>query len=323
MTRPGSSPPSGAGRAVQVVAAVIVREDGRFLLAQRPAGKVYAGYWEFPGGKIEPGEDPAAALARELNEELGIEVERAYPWITRHYVYEHATVDLHFFRVLQFRGEPHGREAQALAWQALDAIDVAPILPANGPILAALRLPPVYAITDAHARGRARALADLDAALARGLRLVQVREPQWSRSELEAFALEVVARAHAAGARVLINADEALARACAADGVHLKAAQLRSVESRPPFALVGASCHDAEELQLARALGADFVVLGPVAPTLSHPGSPALGWDKFAALIRGYSLPVFALGGLRPDDMTRAWQAGAHGIAMQRAVWEG
>jgi 8-oxo-dGTP diphosphatase len=306
---------------VQVVAAVIVRNDGRFLLAQRPAGKVYAGYWEFPGGKIEPGEEPAAALARELNEELGIEVERAYPWITRHYVYAHATVDLSFFRVLEFRGEPHGRENQALAWQSIERIDVEPILPANGPILAALRLPSVYAITDAAGRGMDRALYDLDAALAQGLRLIQVREPQLSRSGLRRFTSSVVQRAHAAGARVLMNADVTLAHECGADGVHLKSAQLRALRERPSAALVAASCHGREELELACALGTDFVVLGPVAPTLTHPGAEVLGWDCFAQLVRGYALPVFALGGMRPDELRTAWRCGAHGIAMQRAAW--
>jgi 8-oxo-dGTP diphosphatase len=316
-----SSSATDPDRVVQVVAAVIVGADGRFLLAQRPQGKVYAGYWEFPGGKVEPGEAPAAALARELHEELGIEVRQAYPWITRHYVYAHAAVDLNFFRVLEFGGEPHGRENQALAWQSIERIEVAPILPANGPILAALRLPHTYAITDAAGRGAQRALADLDAALARGLRLVQVREPQLDRCELGRFAASVVQRAHAAGARVLINADAALAQQCSADGVHLKSAQLRTLRERPPSALIAASCHDAEELELARALGADFVVLGPVAPTLTHPGAEVLGWDRFARLVSGYALPVFALGGMRPDDMQTAWRGGAHGIAMQRAAW--
>src|SRR5215510_16045607 len=97
---------------VEVVAAVITRPDGSFLLGQRPAGKVYAGYWEFPGGKVEPGESAPAALKRELHEELGIQVERAYPWLTRDYDYEHAAVRLRFYRVLDWSGTLHGRENQ-------------------------------------------------------------------------------------------------------------------------------------------------------------------------------------------------------------------
>lgn len=103
---------AAASRRLEVVAAVLTHADGRFLLGQRPAGKVYAGYWEFPGGKIEPGEAPAAALARELHEELGIEVTRAHPWLIRDYDYAHAAVRLRFFRVLEWSGRLHGRENQ-------------------------------------------------------------------------------------------------------------------------------------------------------------------------------------------------------------------
>src|SRR5436190_4056868 len=106
---------------LEVAAAVIERADGAFLLAQRPAGKVYAGWWEFPGGKVDEGESADAALSRELHEELGIDVRRAYPWITRVYVYPHATVRLNFFRVIAWSGEPHPREEQAIRWQRLDA----------------------------------------------------------------------------------------------------------------------------------------------------------------------------------------------------------
>jgi 8-oxo-dGTP diphosphatase len=98
---------------VRVAAAVILRPDGQVLLAQRPPGKAYAGYWEFPGGKFEPGESPRAALDRELFEELGLTVRRAAPWFVQRYVYPHAHVELHFFRVFAFDGEPVGHDGQA------------------------------------------------------------------------------------------------------------------------------------------------------------------------------------------------------------------
>src|SRR4051812_15940013 len=165
------------GPPVEVVAAIIQRCGGEFLLAQRPAGKVYAGYWEFPGGKIEAGEPAEHALARELHEELGIDIEGCYPWLTRDYVYAHGHVRLNFFRVLAWRGEPHPLEDQAIAWQALEAPSVSPMLPANAPVLASLTLPHEYAITDAGHRGSARMLATLQRRLEQDLKLVQVREP--------------------------------------------------------------------------------------------------------------------------------------------------
>lgn len=314
------APPPSPSR-VEVAAAVITRADGSFLLGQRPAGKVYAGYWEFPGGKIEPGEAPLAALRRELNEELGIEVRTAYPWLTRDYDYAHAAVRLRFFRVMGWSGTPHGRENQRFTWQLPDAIHVDPLLPANGPILRALSLPPVYGITNAGDLGEGEFLDRLDRALAGGLKLLQVREKAMSGDALLRFASEVVRRAHASGARVLVNGDAALAQRAGADGVHLSSAQLRQLRARPASLLVGASCHDAGELARAQALGSDFAVLGPVQPTPSHPGAAGVGWDGFAALLRDLPLPVYALGGMKPSDLETAWRCGAHGISMQRAAW--
>jgi len=306
---------------VEVAAAVLLNPDGRFLLAQRPAGKVYAGYWEFPGGKVEPGERAADALARELHEELGIDVTCFYPWITRDYEYEHAAVRLRFFRVTGWRGELHGKEQQHFAWQRVGALDVAPVLPANGPILASLALPPVYAISNALELGAEVFLQRLEGALARGLRLVQLRDKELAKAARAELARRTVELAHRHGARVLVNGDAAFAAAVGADGVHWMSARLMAADHRPETGLVAASCHDAGELQRAVDLGLDFVVLGPVNATPSHPGSPTLGWERCAALIADYPLPVYALGGMRQNDVERAWQAGAQGIASMRDVW--
>jgi 8-oxo-dGTP diphosphatase len=307
---------------VEVVAAVIERPDGRFLLAQRPAGKVYAGYWEFPGGKVEPGEALAAAITRELHEELGIEVEIADPWIVRIYAYAHATVRLNFFRVRAWHGEPHGKEQQQLAWQHASAIDVAPLLPANGPVVRALQLPFEYAITHAGEIGAEEQLRRIDERLQQGLRLIQVREKSMTPPERERFAAAVIASARRYGARVLINSDVELAERLGADGVHFVAAQLGRMERRPALDWCAASCHNAEELARAAELGVDFAVLGPVQTTPSHPDSIPLGWKGFTALARGASLPVFALGGIQPDDLKTAWRCGAQGIAMVRGGWQ-
>lgn len=305
-----------------VAAAIIYDASGRFLLAQRPAGKVYAGYWEFPGGKIDAGESAFDAICRELHEELGITVTRAYPWITRYYEYEHAHVKLSFFRVTGWRGTPHGREGQAFAWQAIEAIEVAPMLPANSPVLRALALPKLYGISNANDIGVDLFLDMLPFALSAGMRLIQVREPYLSAEQRERFARRVIELARPAGAKVIVNADAALARKLGADGVHLRAAQLFESTARPDFELVAASCHDRRELERAAELGVDFVVLGPVAATPSHPDAQPLGWQRFSELIRDYTLPVYALGGLATSDLPRAYEAGAHGVAMMRGAWD-
>jgi 8-oxo-dGTP diphosphatase len=123
------------GRPVtEVSVGVMVQPDGAVLLGQRPAGKPYAGYWEFPGGKLEVGETVEAALARELHEELGVTVERCERWRVLEHDYPHAYVRLYFCKVTAWTGEPHGREGQALAWQR-PPVDVNPLLPAALPPL--------------------------------------------------------------------------------------------------------------------------------------------------------------------------------------------
>ncbi len=309
-------------RWIEVAAAVIERADGSFLLAQRPAGKVYEGWWEFPGGKVESGEAVAHALGRELVEELGVEVLSAYPWICREFRYPHGNVRLHFFRVTEWRGEPRSREGQAFAWQTLPDLSVTPILPANGPILASLSLPLVMGISPEGAHDPvASFLAEVDAALAGGLRLVQVRAHGLTSEARVEFARTVLARARAAGARVVLNGTPDEAMAAAVDGLHLTSRALRTIDARPELPLVGASCHDATELDRAEALGLDYAVLGAVHPTASHPGGEGMGWRRFAALVAGRTLPVYAIGGLGPSDLHDARSAGAHGVACIRGAW--
>lgn len=306
---------------IEVSAAALLRADGTFLLAQRPAGKAYAGYWEFPGGKIEQGESPHQALSRELHEELGIVVTASYPWLLREFTYPHATVKLHFFRVVTWQGEPHGKENQALSWQKLPHLSVTPLLPANAPILRALSLPSVYAISNAVALGNDEFMQRLEHALQRGLRLLQVREKNMPDDALLKLSRQVVQLAHRYEAKVLINGDEKLSKKVGADGVHYSAAQLLSCSARPQLEWCAASCHNAEELKRAGELGFDFALLSPVLPTMSHPGVAHLGWEKFSELVSDASLPVYALGGLSAESLQMAQQHGAHGISLLSQAW--
>ena len=120
---------------VDVAVGVLIDTQGNFLLTSRPEGKVYAGYWEFPGGKVEPGESIEAALRRELHEELGIIIGAATPWKIEMVDYPHALVRLHFCKVYDWQGEFQMREAQTMAWQTLP-VAVAPVLPGTVPVLA-------------------------------------------------------------------------------------------------------------------------------------------------------------------------------------------
>jgi 8-oxo-dGTP diphosphatase len=318
---------------VEVAAAVLQKPDGSFLLAQRPAGKIWAGYWEFPGGKIEQGETPYLALVREIREELGLTIETAYPWLTRVFTYPHATVRLNFFRVMAWRGKLHPHEGQEFAWQPSllsserersqigGNILVSPLLPANAPILRALSLPPVYAISNVQELGEKVFMHRLETGLRNGLRLVQLREKHLAHDALRNLALRVVPLVQMHGAKVLLNGDAALALEVGADGVQLTGAQLTELHTRPAVKWCAASCHNVAELRSAEALGCDFALLSPVLPTTSHPGAPHLGWEDFASIAAGSSIPVYALGGMQPGDMETAWRYGAHGVALLRQAW--
>lgn len=303
----------------EVAAAVIERPDGTFLLACRPEGKPYPGYWEFPGGKIEPGEDPRAALVRELKEELGIAVRESTPWITRVYAYTHATVRLHFFRVTAWDGEPQPLEDQAIAWQRIEAPEVTPMLPANAPVLAALALPAVMVVSNAGEAGFDAWSLGLSAQVIGERLLVQIREKGLEPQRVQFLLSRALTRGTPFGALVVVNSD------CGAwpqaDGVHLTSRALMAASERPPGRIVGASCHDAHEMAQAAMLGLDYVVVGPLKPTASHPQASPLGWDGFAALVRDFPLPAYAIGGLTRADLADARRRGAHGVALRSAAF--
>lgn len=306
---------------VNVAVAVVQRADGRVLLAERPQHKVSGGYWELPGGKFNAGENPAQALARELHEEIGIELEVAHPWLTYEHAYSNKTVRLHFFRVTAWHGTPRGNEGQRVSWEDPYAPSVSPLLPANDKVLSALRLAPVYAITDAAKYGVHDFLQRLDRALDAGLRLVLVRERTMAPEQLAQFARQVIVRARRYGADVLVEANESVARKVGAAGIQVGGHDLRRLAARPQVGLVAVSCHNAEEMAQAAKLGADFVLLSPVLATPSHPDRPGMGWPRFAETVRDYPLPVFALGGMTLATLDTALRHGAHGVAIHAAMW--
>lgn len=306
---------------VNVAVAVVQRSDGRVLLAERPKAKVSGGFWEFPGGKFEIAEDARRALARELHEETGVDLDVAYPWMTYDHEYPDKRVRLHVFRVLTWHGTPHGREGQRVSWEDPAALTVGPLLPANGKVLRALSLPPVYAITHAGKYGVPEFMRRLTVALEAGVRLIQVRERAMTPEQLGQFARRVVVLARRYDAKVLVNGDLAAAQRAGADGVHLSASQLMRLGAPPAVEFWAASCHDEQELARAAELHANFTVLSPVLPTPTHPNEPGMGWARFEALTRDHPLPVYALGGMQLELLDTAMHHGAHGIALLSGIW--
>jgi len=294
------------------------------LIAQRPKGRHQGGLWEFPGGKVEPGEDRRAALRRELREELGIEITIARPLIRVRHRYADRAVLLDCWRVSHWEGAVHGREGQRIAWARPEALDERRFLPADKAIITAARLPALYLISPDPGPDLDAFLATLDARLGAGVRLFQLRCREMTSARYRALVREARALCERHGARLLLNSGLGQALAREAHGLHLRSADLLALPRRPlgRDRLVAASCHDAAEIDKAARLGLDFIVLGPVLTTPTHPGARTLGWTSFTDLVRGASLPVYALGGLGPAHLPLAWRSGAQGIAAIRGIWD-
>lgn len=306
---------------MDVVAGVLQDARGRILLARRTKGRDLAGLWEFPGGKREPGESAEAALARELHEELGVQVTVGAPLIAVPQQYPHKRLRLDVRRITAWRGTPRGHEGQALAWVPPHMLASYAMPPADRPVVAALVQPDRYLVSPPPA-DPASWLADLQAALDAGARRVQLRAPSVDSSDFRPLARLAVERCRVARVDVLVNADIDLALELGV-GVHLRDAQVRALAKRPlaDGLLVGASCHDADGLARAEQLGCDFAVLGPVATTATHPDAAGIGWGAFAALREHVSLPIYAIGGMTPGDIDIARSHGGQGIAAIRALW--
>ncbi|MDR0183531.1 Nudix family hydrolase [Lysobacter arvi] len=309
-------------RHVEVVAGVIRDARGRVLLARRTEGRDLAGLWEFPGGKHEPGESAEAALARELREELGIDVDIGAPLINVPQRYPDKRLRLDVRSIVAWRGHARGLEGQALVWVPPQKLGSYAMPPADRPVVAALLQPPHYLVTPPPNVDDADWLSRLKRALAHGVRRVQLRASALDKNRWVGLVARAARLCRQAGAEALVNGDVALATEFGL-GLHLPSRLLHGLRERPiPAGLpLAASCHGVDDLLAAEALGCDFAVLGTLKATPSHPGVAGIGWDGFAAMRERVSLPIYAIGGLGPGDVDEARAHGAQGIAAIRGLW--
>lgn len=314
--------PECRDQTIEVACAVVVRDDGDFLLARRPAGKVAAGKWEFPGGKIEMGESSLGALERELHEELGIRVETATFLARVRQAYQKRTVWLDAWRVDAYAGRPVAREEQVLRWVSPKAIPEHDVLPSCWRVLAAFRLPQHYVFTPSD-----RCLDEwlpLVDALPRHA-LLRLRRPGLSDDHYYSEASQLRPACRRNELALILDRDPAQAVSLGASGWHADGKALEMLARRPlPHEYwCLASTHDLTQIQHAWQANLDAAVLGPVQATSSHPGAPPLGWDAFSFMARQGGLPLYAIGGIGPDTHTanRSMAAGLPRIAGISAYW--
>jgi len=315
MANIGAEPPPARPVPLRVVAAVIRRDDGAILLSLRAAHADQGGLWEFPGGKLEAGERDIDGLARELREELGITIRRARPLISVLHAYPQREVALTVLDVDSWRGEPHGREGQAIRWVRPDELGTLDFPAANLPVTTAARLPRVLLRTGA--LGDRSELLRLEAWLAAGVRLVCLRLAAGDTATRRALARAAVRVGRAHGATMLLDGSPDEALDCAAHGLHLDTTRLRgtAVHPLPAGLLLSACCANVADLRLAEGLGVDFVHLTGALAT--PPDIDAAGWRGAKALLAVTRLPAYAVGELKPAHARPALRAGCQGIVLE------
>ena len=312
------APPERTGVALGIVHNAA---QDQVLIARRSQDAHLGGLWEFPGGKIRAGETSLQALRRELAEETGIEVREAAPLLSFPYDYPGKPLRFAVWEVTRWRGAAQGKEGQEIAWADRTSLSAADFPAANKGIIAACKLPSLYLITpdlESYPPDFAEQLAEC---LSAGVSLTQFRSKKAGLNALMPVLAALLESCQQAGARLLVNGAPDQATALGAAGVHLNSDRLMQTPARPlprPL-LVAASCHNRRELEQAVKIDADFCVLGPV--RRGHGDAAPLGWDRFAALTRQTPIPVYALGGMKLDDLPAARRNGAQGIALISDVW--
>ena len=307
---------------VHVAVAIIINQYNQVLISLRKKDAHQGGLWEFPGGKVEQDESVLDALKREVHEELDISIRSAYLFKKIHHQYTDRAVLLEIWKVDSYTGEPKGIEGQQVKWQAIDKLNIDKFPAANRGIIQALKLPDKYMITGEFKNHKDFELK-LENSLKNGISLVQLRcknTPDDEYKQLIEIARILCAKY---GASLLLNTSAEMFLSSGADGLHLNSQMLNSIESRPVSSdsLLSVSCHSKSEIEKAKQLTADIILLSPVKETRSHPGVQGIGWEKFTDLAINIDVPVYALGGMTADDLYDAKKSGAQGVAAISSFW--
>lgn len=312
---------------LHVVAAVIYGLDGKVLLSKRLAHQHQGGKWEFPGGKLEQGESPQQGLARELDEELGIQAdpEVMQPLIQIRHRYPEKNILLDVWEVPSFQGQAQGVEGQAVAWFEKQQLSELTFPDANRPIITAVQLPKKLLVTPELSlddKSFDNFISQLESSLKQDISLVQLRAKSLSKAQWHTLAERVIKCCQTYQAKLLLNTSY---EHDIGQGIHLTSRQLLQSTQKPDVACgeyVSASVHNLEELLKANTLGLDFVLLSPVQHTQSHPDTPILGWARFDELCKHANMPVYALGGMQEADIEKVRQKGGQGIAAISSLWK-
>ena len=305
---------------ISIVIGIVNNSAGEIFITRRSNTLHQGGLWEFAGGKVERGETLEIALARELKEEIGIEMIAAKPLISLSHEYSDCVVELHVFSIVKYEGEAQSRLNQEWAWVKIEDLENYAFPAANKAILTACRLPAHYAILNDNTGDL---WLKLKALLAQGVTLIQARLKNLTASEAREFLEIAYPLCQSKSAWLLVNSGTANAFDMPSDGIHLTSGDLLALDSRPEnLRWLAASCHNQAELEHAEKIGVDFAVLAPIMKTTTHPETIPLGWAVFSEWINECNVPIYALGGMKKTDLETAQFHGGQGIAGIQTFFE-
>lgn len=309
----------------QIVLGILFNKSKEVLITLRSELQSSPGLWEFPGGKVEIGENLDTALKREMREELGINIIKISPLIQVSHRNSEESLSLNVYEILSFTGTPTGLEKQPLVWSKVNNLINYNFPEANLSIIDALLLPKKYMFIPLGEKPCA-VLSNLKKALETGIKLICLQAPGSYNPEFRDLATDIVGLC-ANGVKLMIQGPSEWLGDFPYAGWQLSSDQLYKYASKGRFFPIGrslsASCHNAEEIALASKLNVNFLTLSPVLPTTTHPEASPIGWDTSRELIRKTNKPVFLMGGLSPKDIEQALLVGAQGVAGIREFWPG
>jgi len=309
---------------VHVAVAVIRNQSAEVFITRRPDHAHQGGLWEFPGGKVEKDESVQQALSREILEETGIEISEIQPLIKIPFQYSDKQVLLDVWDVKSFQGKPHGREGQPFQWIKIDELRNVSFPAANRAIVSAVQLPEVFLVTPEPQQDRFQFLDQLENNLFAGLRWIYLRARHLSRMEHITLAQKVCELCVKNQARVMLSLDLHGLVFPEIAGFHATNRQLLELSDRPTDSKTwfSASCHTEQDVYHANKVGADFILVGAIQKTQSHEDREPAGWQTFEKLVSIAQMPVYAIGGMTPQDVVESREKGGQGIAAINALWK-
>ncbi len=309
---------------IHVVVGIVFNNQQECLLSRRPAGTHLGGLLEFPGGKVEKQESAENALRRELLEEVGISVSAFTPLIQIPYSYDDRDILLNVFLVDEFTGNVKAREGQELFWKKVVSLKVTDFPAANFGVLRALQLPNIFPITPNYSTDPDNFLKRFEKVLCReNIQIIQLRSHELDESDFVKLAKKCTELCKKHDVVLVLNREIGILDQISNANIHLTSYRLLEASKKPCTgqSIVGASCHNLQEIEHANELELDYIILGPVIEKSTVETSVGMGWGAFSELTKASLIPVFAVGGLGVQDEDTCIKNGGQGIAAIRGLW--